>query len=66
MLGPPRRTPLTRMAGTFKASTIRRMIAIKTGPPTTSARNTVRRDHSISPSDRSKTRREAVVSDGIL
>ena len=36
-----------------------------TGPPTISARNTVRRDQSISPSERSNTRSDEVSSDGI-
>src|SRR5215217_3442392 len=40
------------------------MSAMSTGPPTTRARNTLRRDQSISPSDRSKMREEAVRSDG--
>ena len=65
MLGPASFTPLTRSAGTFSASTTRRMTAISTGPPTTMARNTVRRDQSISPSDRSNTRSEAVAREGI-
>ena len=39
------------------ARPMRAMSASSTGPPTTSAMKTVRRDHSISPSDRSKMRR---------
>ena len=34
-----------------------------TGPPTTSAMKIVRRDHSISPSERSNTRRDAPQND---
>ena len=39
---------------------------MSTGPPTIRPRNTVRRDHSISPSDTSNTRSDAVISDGIF
>ena len=56
--------PFTCMAGRFIMSTIRRMIAMSTGPPTIRPRNTVRRDHNISPSDTSNTRSDAVISDG--
>ena len=67
MAGPPTRMlPSLTFRRTPGASNVRKMIAINTGPPTTNPRNTVRRDHSISPSERSKTRREAVISDGIL
>src|SRR5918993_1922862 len=61
---PLTRTPLTRSAGRLKNSTAWQISAMSTGPPTTSARNTLRRDHSISPSDRSKMRRDAVRSEG--
>ena len=65
MLGPPMRIPFTFIAGTCMKSTIRSTKAITTGPPTISARNTVRRDQSISPSERSNTRSDDAQSVGI-
>src|SRR5690606_1119284 len=65
MSGPPRRTPSTRTAGTLIASTLRSTSPITIGPPTSNPRKTVRRDQSISPSERSKIRAEAVASEGI-
>src|SRR4029078_1651333 len=65
MLGPPMRIPFTFIAGTCMKSTIRSTTAITTGPPTISARNTVRRDQSISPSERSNTRSDDAQSVGM-
>src|ERR1700722_19439827 len=57
--GPPIRTPLIRgKAAGCSVAVNRVMAAITTGPPTSTARNTERRDHSIWPSDRSKIRIE--------
>jgi hypothetical protein len=50
------RWPLILSGATPIESTIRITAATSTGQPTTMARKTVRRDHSISPSDNSKTR----------
>src|SRR5271167_1905242 len=55
--GPPIRTPLIRgKAAGCSVAANRIMAAIITGPPTSTARNTERRDHNIWPSDRSKIR----------
>ena len=43
--------------GASRATSSRRMSAMRTGAATTSAMKIVRRDHSISPSDKSKMRR---------
>ena len=43
-------------------STALTITASSTGPPTTSAMKTVRRDHNISPSERSNTRFEAAMN----
>ena len=56
---PGRRRPLTRSADMPNSSTISTITAIRTGPPTTRAMKIVRRDQSISPSERSNTRRAA-------
>jgi hypothetical protein len=50
------RTPLTLSGAIPLAWTTRATMASSTGPPTTSAMKIVRRDQSISPSDRSKMR----------
>ena len=60
---PATRWPLTRSADMPNNSTALTISASSTGPPTTSAMKIVRRDHSISPSERSKTRREASRND---
>ena len=64
MLEPATRAPFTRSAGIPSDSTILKTSASTTGPPTTSAMKMVRRDHSISPNDSSKTRRAASGSEG--
>ncbi len=64
MLDPATRVPLTRSAGMPSDSTILKTRARMTGPPTTRAMKMVRRDHNISPNDRSNTRRAAAKSDG--
>ena len=64
MLEPATRVPFTRSAGRPSDSTTRKMRATSTGPPTTNAMKIVRRDHSISPNDKSNTRRDALTSDG--
>ena len=56
---PATRWPLTRSADMPNISTPLTISASSTGPPTTSAMKMVRRDHSISPSERSNTRRAA-------
>src|SRR4051794_5271893 len=66
MLCPPMRIPFTFIAGTCMTSTMRSTTAMTTGPPTINARNTVRRDHSISPSERSNTRSADAQSVGIV
>src|SRR5215510_3067503 len=43
---------------------MRKAIARITGPPSSTPRNTERRDHSICPSDKSKMRNEAVTRSG--
>jgi hypothetical protein len=47
------------MIGAPSATSDRATNAIRTGMPTTSAMNTVRRDQSMSPSERSNTRSAA-------
>src|SRR5438067_6721462 len=62
--GPATRAPLidSRQNGVV-AVTIRIAAASATGPPSSKPRNTDRRDHSIWPSDRSKTRSDAASAD---
>ena len=55
---PATRWPLTRSADMPNISSALTITASITGPPTTSAMKIVRRDHSISPSERSNTRRD--------
>src|SRR3972149_9714291 len=64
IVSPPTRPRLMRMAGTPNRSSARNSRAIATGPPTTSAMKIVRRDQSISPTDRLNTRKAAVGNDG--
>ena len=59
------RTPFTWKPPTPIESTMATSNAMITGPPTTSPMNTVRRDHSIWPSDRSKTRRVDERNEGV-
>ena len=55
-LVPAMACPFTRSAVMPNTSSTRTAAATATGSPTTSAMKTVRRDHSISPTDRSNTR----------
>src|SRR5688572_8513505 len=64
MLAPSTAAPLTRSGTTPLLWTMRATSARKTGAPVTSSRNTVRRDHSISPSDRPNTRTAPVANVG--
>src|SRR5687767_11654942 len=56
MAPPSTAAPLTRSGTTPLPWTMRATRARKTGAPVTSSKKTVRRDHSISPSDRLNTR----------
>src|SRR4051812_14942851 len=60
--GPVTAWLLTLMGAPPSASRVRTTTAMSTGTPTTSAMNTVRRDQSISPIDRSNTRKVAYAS----
>ncbi len=62
MGGPPRRGP--SKSGSPRPTSSLRKMAIRTGAATTRAMKIVRRDQSISPSERSKTRRLAVRKPG--
>src|SRR5512138_2148614 len=64
MLPPSTAAPLTRSGTTPLPCTMRATSARNTGAPVTSSRNTVRRDHSISPSDRLKMRTAPVAKVG--
>src|SRR5215207_943499 len=64
MLPPSMAAPLTRNGTTPLLWTMRATSARNTGAPVTSSRNTVRRDHSISPSDRPNTRTAPVANVG--
>ena len=63
--GPPTLAPLmeNRQSGVV-AVTMRIAAASRTGPPSSSARNTDRRDQSICPSDSSKMRIDDAISEG--
>src|SRR5512136_210977 len=63
MVGPWTVRLPTRIPAKPMMSSTRNTIASATGAPTTRARKIVRRDQSIWPTDRSKTRAEAVSSD---
>src|ERR1043165_6907140 len=63
MLAGSTSVPLTRSGGIPAACTIRMTAARITGAATTNAMKMVRRDHSISPSERSNTRRDAPMKD---
>ena len=64
MLAPSTGTPLTRSGTTPLPWTMRATRARNTGAPVTSSRKTVRRDHSISPSERLNTRTAPVANVG--